>query len=178
MKHISEILKPIETRYAGRLFRSRLEARWAVFFDALGIRWDYEREGYELNGIRFLPDFWLEHVTLRSETVSGVWVEIKPTMDALKENESKFWILDKPLIVFVGNPPGDLGSGYQYANEDQGGFWDGGMRIMKCVNSDCEHVKIDYLNFHTLKCTMSQAHRVNWNNHESVSKALSARFEG
>jgi hypothetical protein len=30
-------MKAIETRYAGCLFRSRLEARWAVLFDHLGI---------------------------------------------------------------------------------------------------------------------------------------------
>jgi hypothetical protein len=34
--------KSIQTRYSGRYFRSRLEARWAVFFDALGLKWDYE----------------------------------------------------------------------------------------------------------------------------------------
>lgn len=38
---MSEI-KPIQTRYKGYHFRSRLEARWAVFFDALGIAWKYE----------------------------------------------------------------------------------------------------------------------------------------
>ena len=53
-------LKPIETYYNGYRFRSRLEARWAVFFDALGIKWEYEPEGYELpGGIRYLPDFYL-----------------------------------------------------------------------------------------------------------------------
>lgn len=31
-------IKPIETHYNGYRFRSRLEARWAVFFDALGIK--------------------------------------------------------------------------------------------------------------------------------------------
>jgi hypothetical protein len=53
-------VKAIETQYQGYLFRSRLEARWAVFFDALGIEWRYEPEGYELpDGTRYLPDFWL-----------------------------------------------------------------------------------------------------------------------
>ena len=32
-------MKPIETVYKGFKFRSRLEARWAVFFDACGVRW-------------------------------------------------------------------------------------------------------------------------------------------
>lgn len=49
--------RPIETRYAGCVFRSRLEARWAVFFNRLGIRWEYEPQGYVLNGRPYLPDF-------------------------------------------------------------------------------------------------------------------------
>ena len=32
-------IKAIETRYNGYRFRSRTEARWAVFFDAFGIRY-------------------------------------------------------------------------------------------------------------------------------------------
>jgi hypothetical protein len=53
-------IKPIETWYGGCRFRSRLEARWAVFFDQLTIRWEYEAQGYELpSGARYLPDFWL-----------------------------------------------------------------------------------------------------------------------
>ena len=38
----------IQTQYAGHHFRSRLEARWAVFFDACGVKWEYEKEGYDL----------------------------------------------------------------------------------------------------------------------------------
>ena len=38
-------IKAIETVYKGYRFRSRLEARWAVFFDALGIHYRYELEG-------------------------------------------------------------------------------------------------------------------------------------
>jgi hypothetical protein len=37
-----------ETRYRGCRFRSRIEARWAVFFDTLGIKWWYEPEGFSL----------------------------------------------------------------------------------------------------------------------------------
>lgn len=40
------IAQAIDTRYRGYLFRSRLEARWAVYFDAIGLRWEYEREGF------------------------------------------------------------------------------------------------------------------------------------
>lgn len=66
-------IKPIETRYKGYRFRSRLEARWAVFFDAAKIRWDYEREGYFVNGRPYLPDFFLPDL--------NCFFEVKATSD-------------------------------------------------------------------------------------------------
>jgi hypothetical protein len=57
---MNTIIKPIETQYDGIRFRSRLEARWAVFFNALSIPWNYEVEGFDLGKLGFyLPDFWL-----------------------------------------------------------------------------------------------------------------------
>lgn len=50
-------MQAIETKYAGRRFRSRLEARWAVVFDGLGIPYEYEPEGFETAGGWYLPDF-------------------------------------------------------------------------------------------------------------------------
>lgn len=66
-------LKAIETRYKGYRFRSRLEARWAVFFEALGLQWDYEVQGYDLDGTWYLPDFRLPQVDLFVETKSDDW---------------------------------------------------------------------------------------------------------
>ena len=63
-------LRVIETAYNRYRFRSRLEARWAVFFDALGVEWDYERQGYVLDGAPYLPDFVLPGLRL--------FVEVKP----------------------------------------------------------------------------------------------------
>jgi len=63
-------MKPIETIYKGFRFRSRLEARWAVFYDTLGIKWEYEKEGYDLGKrILYLPDFYIPHL--------DCWIEIK-----------------------------------------------------------------------------------------------------
>lgn len=64
-------IKPIETEYNGYKFRSRLEARWAVFFDKAGIRYEYEPEGFETeDGTRYLPDFYLPD--------EDMYVEVKP----------------------------------------------------------------------------------------------------
>jgi hypothetical protein len=76
---------PIETVYRGYKFRSRLEARWAVFFDAVGIEWKYEPEGFEAYGERYLPDFFLP--------ASGTWVEVKGTDDALQADHQKLCAL-------------------------------------------------------------------------------------
>lgn len=64
------MIKPIETRYRGRLFRSRLEARWAVVFESLLLPWEYEKEGFHLPSKDYLPDFWLPR--------QKIWVEVKP----------------------------------------------------------------------------------------------------
>lgn len=64
------MIEAIETRFRGRLFRSRLEARWAVMFEALPIPWVYEMEGFHLPSRDYLPDFWLPR--------QKAWVEIKP----------------------------------------------------------------------------------------------------
>lgn len=58
----------IQTAYRGVLFRSRLEARWAVFFTSLGLDWQYEPEGFETPVGRYLPDF----------RVAGCYAEVKP----------------------------------------------------------------------------------------------------
>lgn len=50
-------MRAIETTYKGTTYRSRLEARWACFFDAIGWRYVYEPEGFECAGDTYLPDF-------------------------------------------------------------------------------------------------------------------------
>ena len=62
----------INTEYNGYLFRSRIEARWAVFFDHVGLKYEYEKEGINLpfNGY-YLPDFWLPEL--------NIYIEVKGT---------------------------------------------------------------------------------------------------
>lgn len=84
-------IQAIETRYKGYRFRSRLEARWAVFFDAMGLKWEYEPEGFMLppDGDHYLPDF-------RVLTPQGkpIWYEVKPNQ------ESRDWKHDGLMQMF------------------------------------------------------------------------------
>lgn len=43
---MGKAIKSIETKYNGFRFRSRLEARWAIFFDMVGLKYEYEVEGF------------------------------------------------------------------------------------------------------------------------------------
>lgn len=53
-------IKPIETVFNGCRYRSRMEARWAVFMDTMHIPFVYEPEAYMIDGQGYLPDFYLE----------------------------------------------------------------------------------------------------------------------
>jgi hypothetical protein len=67
------MIKAIETIYNGYRFRSRLEARWAVFFDALEIEYQYELEGFFLTSGLGIPK-------------NGLYVEIKGVDPSSKES--------------------------------------------------------------------------------------------
>ncbi len=91
--------KPIPAEYRGVKYRSRLEARWAVFFDAVGeeYHYHYEYEGFQLPSGWYLPDFFLPRI--------GLWVEIKPdeptdeeTRKAVELSRASFW----PVVIFGG----------------------------------------------------------------------------
>lgn len=65
----------IPTEYRGRIYRSRLEARWAAFFDRLGLAHEYEP--FDLGA--WSPDFLLTDI--------NTLVEVKP----LTEFDAETW---------------------------------------------------------------------------------------
>lgn len=92
-------IKAIETVYNGYRFRSRLEARWAVFFDTLGIEYEYEPEGFDLDGLWYLPDFWLPE--------QAYWIEIKPdhpTCDEMEKASRLAQGLNVNVFIVCGEP--------------------------------------------------------------------------
>ena len=110
-------MKVIETRYKGCRFRSRTEARWAVYFDAVGVKWEYEPEGFEFEdghpfretdggmsfaaGGRYLPDFRI----LRKGVV--VWAEVKGAEFTPGERElCELLVINthQPCLLLAGIP--------------------------------------------------------------------------
>lgn len=101
-------IKPIETVYKGYRFRSRLEARWAVFFDALGTNWEYEPEGFELpGGKRYLPDFRVKcygYRVFEEDSPSDLYIEVKGEMTEEDLEKIKEFSKEYPVLI-VGNIP-------------------------------------------------------------------------
>ena len=116
----------IQTEYEGYLFRSRLEAKWAVFFDAIGIRWEYEPVGLVLSdGTNYLPDFYLTDLRCFFE-VKGNYVKgtdkekeaIKRISDGMKTDAWAGIIafgdpLDDDLTIFCQETDENGGGSYE-----------------------------------------------------------------
>jgi hypothetical protein len=112
-------IKPIETHYKGYRFRSRLEARWAVFFDAMGLEWEYEKEGFDLgDGRYYLPDFWLPQVQMWAEVKGEEFTEGQKSLCEALAMQSK-----NDVLLLAGMPDYKaypLIFRYDFAEEDEG----------------------------------------------------------
>lgn len=101
----------IKTKYNGYKFRSRLETHWAVYFNELGVEYQYEIEGIDLqyNG-KYLPDFLL---------FGEYFLEIKPRWYSISDADKKCWqnqinaiskvselslVTQKPVYIAFGDP--------------------------------------------------------------------------
>lgn len=155
----------LPTFYRGRHYRSRLEARWAVFFEYMGIEYLYEPEGFALpSGDRYQPDFFLPGVYLRRGS-PGVYIEVKPSYEAVHASFSTLSefgsghrdfkyppgsnpFVDDPhpgehnLVVLVGNVSSKAGVG-ELGHYQFGPWWDDNMGFQYCT--ECHGLKIDFV---------------------------------
>lgn len=91
------IVKSINTYYNGHYFRSRLEARWAMALDLMGVKWLYEHEGFNIDGAGYLPDFYLPDFDF--------WIEVKgckPTVEEINKCHAVANHTMKPFILLYG----------------------------------------------------------------------------
>lgn len=105
-------MEAIGTIYKGVRFRSRLEARWAVFFDECGIVWEYEPETFKLNnGILYCPDFYIKEM--------DTYVEIKPTKKLNEIELKKLELFEFTIVLVIGFP---LENEWKLFMQDNNGF--------------------------------------------------------
>ena len=77
--------RPVQ--YQGIQFRSVEEARWAAFFNRLGINFEYEKQ---VEGLYYLPDFF---VPSQRTFPKATFFEVKPVLDVVEEE--KCWMLEE-----------------------------------------------------------------------------------
>ena len=95
-------LEALPTEYGGARFRSRTEARWAVFFDHLGIRWEYEAQGFDAGGDWYLPDF------LLFPACGMLWAEVKGSWESEGIDRWRKFAPWRPqpsrTVILIGTP--------------------------------------------------------------------------
>lgn len=124
-----DVTAGIPTAYHGTNFRSRLEARWAAFFDAVGWRWTYE----PFDAAGYIPDFLIQGG-------APFLVEVGPcvTTADYQEKAEKPLQLDQPVLVvgagIYAPPIGMWGSAGLLTNDDWGSGpdWAGWARCLEC----------------------------------------------
>lgn len=171
--------KAIDTHYNGYKFRSRLEARWAVFFDELHIAYDYEPKGFDLNGVHYLPDFHLtKGLTLHQFEPTHndqIWVEIKPEPELSDTDRKKIAEFvkqtDHHVLLIAGQP--DINATLRFIDHHpETGWLVADVRWIELQNDRIGLVPIEYLNNAEL-LTQTNTPRLRY----ALEKARQSRFE-
>lgn len=149
MRTFNPAIRPIPTDYNGYHFRGRLEARWAVFMDFLGVPYQYEPETFRLaTGRRYRPDFWLPTL--------ATWLEIKPA-DPFPDELDKVGGLaeltgQRTVLLFGDVWPGAYDSLVAFSAEwgDESYRW--------CICRGCQAIGLQYMGAANRNCACTPAH--------------------
>jgi hypothetical protein len=121
--------------YKGARFRSTEEARWAAFFNRLGILFEYEKP---VEGLYYLPDFYVPPQDLVPE---AIYFEVKPVPNPVEEEKCS-------MLAALGNRVGVLrkmprptgNNSFDYFIHDkffEGEGWDTGYAFCQCFKCGC-----------------------------------------
>lgn len=172
-------LKAKPTFYNGYLFRSKLEAKWAVFLDLLGVPYEYESDAFECaDGSQYTPDFYLPKSYLRGKPHGlGLHLEIKP-VDWDEDREYIYRISSAfydqgNLALLCGDPFDVYCEVNRIANQHLSPQYDRDMAMMHC--RACRIFKVDHgirSNYKCPCCGEPSADVL-----QEASKARAYRFE-
>jgi len=171
--------------YNENIFRSKLEAMWAIFFDNLNIPYQYEPCRFEIEGLRknYLPDFYLPKTYLRDKDIQGVYVEIKHE-DFQGDFDHIGDGFPGNIILFCGTPYYNTfqskdrlrcNSGFEYSKSFTGdlkideSFWDDNMAMWVCPN--CNASKIEFREGNYDNCPVCPQ---KWGSYKDADAAINA----
>jgi hypothetical protein len=106
------MIKAIPMSYKGTHFRSRLEARYAKALDGYEVKWVYEVEGYEYDGVLYLPDFYLPTMNVLLEvkgpTIPGVEkpANLRKLLESGAVAKVDWW--NPEVLILVGDAAGNV----------------------------------------------------------------------
>jgi hypothetical protein len=162
-------MKIIQTKYNGYYFRSRTEARWAVFFDTVGFKYEYEPEGFVINienkEMPYLPDFYLDEFNL--------YLEIKnENFEKNKEFNEYMWKVlhfENQIALLLGPPKPGMKMKmpswiYNYETNEKTNEWE---IIESFISNSGEW----FLNWGNDDCLYEDLYK------EALNASRSARFE-
>lgn len=112
-------IKSKKTKYGVIFFESMIEARWAAFFDCLGIKYEYEPTFAEVETgcrvVNYKPDFFLKDL--------NKYIEIKPSKPyGIENTKAAGWAkhIGDIIVLFNLNPPTmELENGWLFFSEGQ-----------------------------------------------------------
>lgn len=117
-------IKAIPTWYGGHCYRSKTEAKWAVFCDVLELSFKYEAEGFVIktdeDEFCYLPDFLIPPIMEAWPT----WIEVKGTEPTEREIEKLVYACRARLcdgLLVIGEP--DLMSDLLWCVQDADGLY-------------------------------------------------------
>ncbi len=121
----------ISARYDGHDFRSRLEARYAIFFRWVNIPYEYEPRVVHLRpGLNYLPDFWLPD--------QRMWLEVKgpsPNQAEMEKGRLLHKVTGQAVVIFAGNP-GLANASMTYAERGESSTIPQWFRCRRCFRVD------------------------------------------
>jgi hypothetical protein len=169
-------MKALETVYKGVRFRSRIEARHAILFDQLEIKWEYEPEGFKMKTekgtICYLPDFYLPEVYLRGFIKPGVYFEVKPSYSNAEESQEKFNNFDGPLVVACGTPDLQAYGDHEWMFEWHKDRWDNCMYFKYCEKCMLFEIEFSEGNYCVCpKCGEYAGEIQNWGTKVAIMKS-------
>jgi len=190
-------IKAIETEYKGYRFRSRLEARWAIFFDALHLQWLYEDQGFQFDKVpvrissdwekisgRYLPDFYFPKLNYYIEIKGRPATEFEMLFCAALSSttKSKVYLFDSGMFL-----PGAQGFDYDAPFSKRfidGEFSDSPLMWMKCDKCGKIDITFDGWVHYSSQCSCyddNNRKKYGGSDHPNIvaayKKALSSRFE-
>lgn len=144
-----------------------------MFFEAAGIRWLYEHQGFDVNGTPYLPDFYLPDFGYFEVRGPSVFDEKLMQAFADEMREPIFLALDE-----IPNP--DSSEGYlksfipKGARDDFADCWGSGDMFLQC--DDCGKITVQNEAYCSVKSNCCEGAR-GMSISRALLKARSARFE-